>query len=154
MIYGHDAGFDLMAYRGGSRAGFGGRLAKQVPFELFPEVENLGNAASVTRKDGVGNLALKITSIGTPLLTIWERKVMLQKKAKGMDIERFSDRTLERAKSKPPLAHFIRMDPAYVPAELAKGGREEKHAAKRVRWNPESDMQKLDLLEKLDQKSK
>lgn len=40
---------------------------------------------------------------------------------KGMDIERFSDRNLERVKSKQPLAHFIRMDPAYVPAELAKG---------------------------------
>ncbi|KAK4739567.1 hypothetical protein R3W88_003264 [Solanum pinnatisectum] len=71
-----------------------------------------------------------------------------------MDIERFSDRSLERDKSKPPLTHFIRMDSALVPTELAEGGREESHAAKRVRWNPESDMQKLDLLEKLDQKSK
>ncbi|KAK6805255.1 hypothetical protein RDI58_003040 [Solanum bulbocastanum] len=87
-----------------------------------------------------------------------------------MDIERFSDRSLERDTSKPPLTHFIRMDSALVPAELAEGfvflnsfnsltccvfrspepiffayldayviiniigGREESHAAKRVRW--------------------
>ncbi|OIT07648.1 PREDICTED: DNA-directed RNA polymerase III subunit RPC7-like [Nicotiana attenuata] len=144
-----------MASRGRGRGGFGGgnfRPAKQVPFELFPEIENLGNAASVTERTTLAIWHSKLQKYwnSSPYYLREESDVL--KKTKGMDIERFSDRKSERGKSKPPLSHFIRMDPAYVPAELAKGGREENRAAKRVRWNPESDMQKLDLLEKLDKK--
>ncbi|KAJ8572655.1 hypothetical protein K7X08_009166 [Anisodus acutangulus] len=124
--------FNLMAYRGRGRGrgGFDGRQAKQESFELFPSQKYWNSS---------------------PYYMGEESDVL--KKTKGMDIESLSDRTSERAKSKPPLAHFTRMDPAYVPA-LAKGGREEKHAAKRVRWNPDVDMKKCDLLEKLDLKSK
>lgn len=143
-----------MAYRGRGR-GFGGhRPAKQVSFELFPEVENLGTAASVTERISLAIWQANLQKYwnSSPYYLAEESDVL--KRTKGMDIERFSDGSLERTKSKPPLTHFIRMDSAHVPAELAKGGREERHAAKRVRWNPESDMKKLDLLEKLDQKSK
>ncbi|PHT41545.1 hypothetical protein CQW23_20399 [Capsicum baccatum] len=147
-----------MAYRGRGRGRGRGQLsfrgAKQLPFELFPEVPNLGNASGVTERITLAARHLKLQKYwnSSPYYLGEESDVL--KKTKGMDIERFSDRNLERVKSKQPLAHFIRMDPAYVPAELAKGGREVRHAAKRVRWNPEADMQKLDLLEKLDQKSK
>lgn len=145
-----------MAYRGRGRGrgGSGHRSAKQVPFELFPEVENLGNAASVTERIKLAVWHLKLQKYWNSSPYYLGEESDLLKKTKGMDIERFSDRISKRVKEKSSLAQFIRMDPAYVPAELAKGGREEKHAAKRVRWNPESDMQKLDLLEKLDQKSK
>ncbi|XP_060167593.1 DNA-directed RNA polymerase III subunit rpc31-like [Lycium barbarum] len=140
--------------RGRGRGRYGAPQAKQDPFELFPEVESLGNAASVTERINLAIWHSKLQKYwnSSPYYLGEESDVL--KKTKGMDIQRFSDRTSERAKSKPPLAHFIRMDPAYVPAELAKGGRGEKHAAKRVRWNAESDNKKLDLLEKLDQKSK
>ncbi|KAF3659471.1 putative serine/threonine-protein kinase-like [Capsicum annuum] len=147
-----------MAYRGRGRGRGRGQLsfrgAKQLPFELFPEVPNLGNASGVTARITLAARHLKLQKYwnSSPYYLGEESDVL--KKTKGMDIERFSDRNLERVKSKQPLAHFIRMDPAYVPAELAKGGREVRRAAKRVRWNPEADMQKLDLLEKLDQKSK
>ncbi|XP_055816391.1 uncharacterized protein LOC129885929 isoform X1 [Solanum dulcamara] len=141
-----------MAYRGRGRGR--SRQAKQVSFELFPEVENLGNAASVTERITLAIWQANLQKYwnSSPYYLAEESDVL--KKTKGMDIERFSDRSSERAKSKPPLTHFIRMDSAHVPAELAKGGREERHAAKRVRWSPELDMKKLDLLEKLDQKSK
>ena len=36
-------------------------------------------------------------------------------------IERFSDRKSGKAKSKALLSDFIRMEPDYIPAELAKG---------------------------------
>ncbi|XP_006349305.1 DNA-directed RNA polymerase III subunit RPC7-like [Solanum tuberosum] len=142
-----------MAYRGRGR-GRGQGLAKQVSFELLPEVENLVNASCVTERITLAIWQANLQKYwnSSPYYLAEESDVL--KKTKGMDIERFSDRSLERDKSKPPLTHSIRMDSAHVPAELAKGGTEDRHAAKRVRWNPESDMQKLDLLEKLDQKSK
>ncbi|XP_059313508.1 uncharacterized protein LOC132064522 isoform X1 [Lycium ferocissimum] len=140
--------------RGRGRGRYGAPQAKQDPFELFPEVESLGNAASVTERINLAIWHSKLQKYWNSSPYYLEEESDVLKKTKGMDIQRFSDRTSERAKSKPPLAHFIRMDPTYVPAELAKGGRGEKHAAKRVRWNAESDNKKLDLLEKLDQKSK
>ncbi|XP_016538976.1 uncharacterized protein LOC107839851 isoform X2 [Capsicum annuum] len=131
-----------MAYRGRGRGRGRGQLsfrgAKQLPFELFPEVPNLGNASGVTARITLAARHLKLQKYwnSSPYYLGEESDVL--KKTKGMDIERFSDRNLERVKSKQPLAHFIRMDPAYVPAELAKGGREVRRAAKRVRWNPET----------------
>ncbi|KAF3675720.1 putative serine/threonine-protein kinase-like [Capsicum annuum] len=133
-----------MAYRGRGRGRGRGQLsfrgAKQLPFELFPEVPNLGNASGVTARITLAARHLKLQKYwnSSPYYLGEESDVL--KKTKGMDIERFSDRNLERVKSKQPLAHFIRMDPAYVPAELAKGGREVRRAAKRVRWNPEADI--------------
>ncbi|CAN4108136.1 unnamed protein product [Withania somnifera] len=130
-----------MAYRGRGRGrgGLGHRIAKQVPFELFPEVENLGNAASVTERIKLAVWHVKLQKYWNSSPYYLGEESDLLKKTKGMDIERFSDRTSKRVNEKSSLAQFIRMDPAYVPAELAKGGREGKHAAKRVRWNPESE---------------
>ncbi|XP_015079727.1 DNA-directed RNA polymerase III subunit RPC7-like [Solanum pennellii] len=141
--------------RGRGRGGFNGqRLAKQVSFELFPELENLGNAAGVTERI---NLAIWQASLqkfwnSSPYYLADESDVL--KKTKGMDIERFSDKKSERDKAKPPLDKFIRMEPDYVPAELAEGGRKRRDNTDGMRWTPDLDMGKLDLLEKLDQKSK
>ena len=38
-----------------------------------------------------------------------------------IEIEKHADRKSKKASSKQPLSHFIRMEPDYVPAELAKG---------------------------------
>ncbi|PWA86912.1 hypothetical protein CTI12_AA134310 [Artemisia annua] len=48
-----------------------------------------------------------------------------------------------------PLSDFMMMTDDYVPAELvAKNARRNN---KKVRWDPQSDLQRLDLFEKLDQ---
>ncbi|KAH0660857.1 hypothetical protein KY289_029605 [Solanum tuberosum] len=142
--------------RGRGRGGYGGhRLAKQVSFELFPEVENLGNAAGVTERIALAIWQANLQKFwnSSPYYLADESDVL--KKTKGMDIERFSDSKSERAEPESPLEHFIKMDSDYVPAELAKGGREVRRAPPGgVRWKQEPDMRKLDLLEKLDQKSK
>ncbi|KAH0663555.1 hypothetical protein KY290_030372 [Solanum tuberosum] len=142
--------------RGRGRGGYGGnRLAKQVSFELFPEVENLGNAAGVTERIALAIWQANLQKFwnSSPYYLADESDVL--KKTKGMDIERFSDSKSERAEPESPLEDFIKMDSNYVPAELAKGGRDVRRAPPGgVRWKQESDMRKLDLLEKLDQKSK
>ncbi|KAL0338784.1 UNVERIFIED_CONTAM: hypothetical protein Sangu_1400500 [Sesamum angustifolium] len=118
--------------RGRGRGGFGGggfRPAKQEPLELFPEIEGLGTAEYSTAQIE---------------LIKWSSEV------DKPDIERYSDRNLHAGKVKPPLWHFIKLDADHVPAELARG--EKQKLVKRVRWNPESDLQKLDLFEKLEQK--
>ncbi|KAL3511728.1 hypothetical protein ACH5RR_024445 [Cinchona calisaya] len=140
--------------RGRGRGGYGGggfRAAKQVPFELFPEIEELGTAAGM--------------EVNAPL-AIWYNKLQRywnsspyyvedesggSKKTQRTEIERYSDRNSQKTISKQPLSHFIRMEPDYVPAELAKGEKKDRHGVKRVRWNPEADMQKLDLFEKREQ---
>lgn len=138
--------------RGGVGGGGGGfRIAKQVPFELFPEIEELGTAAGV--KQDV-SFALRYNRLqkywNSSPYYIGDKSVSL-KKTQSREIERFSDRKSGKEKSKALLSDFVRMEPDYVPADLAKGEKE-KHGAKRVRWNPESDLQKLDVFEKLEQK--
>nr|GLL43038.1 DNA-directed RNA polymerase III subunit RPC7-like [Ipomoea trifida] len=144
--------------RGRGRGGFGGgfRIAKQEPFELFPKIndQDLGNASNVTER-------LSLAVWYTKLQKYWNSSPYYlgdesdtSKKTKSMDIERFSDRNSDKAKKRLPISHFITVDPAYFPGELAKGERAGKHAAKRVRWSQEKDLQKLDLFEKLEQKSK
>ena len=41
--------------------------------------------------------------------------------SQSTEIEKYSDRKSKKKSSKQPLSHFIRMEPDYVPAELAKG---------------------------------
>lgn len=38
-----------------------------------------------------------------------------------VDIERYSDKKSQATKVKPPLWHFISMDPDHMPTELARG---------------------------------
>ncbi|KAK4395187.1 hypothetical protein Sango_1673000 [Sesamum angolense] len=143
--------------RGRGRGGFGGggfRPAKQVPFELFPEIEGLGTAEYSTAN-------IQLIKWSSALQKYWnsspyyyeDRRERTEKTSAKTDIERYSDRNMQATKSKPPLWHFIKLDPDHVPAELAIAGeKKEKRVVKRVRWNPESDLHKLDLFEKMEQK--
>ncbi|CAA2980731.1 DNA-directed RNA polymerase III subunit RPC7-like [Olea europaea subsp. europaea] len=142
--------------RGRGRGGFGGggfRAAKQEPFELYPEIEDLGTAEYSTRN-------LQLIKWYSNLQKYWnsspyyyeggsERTRNVQKP----DVERLSDKNSQVTNAKPPLWHFIKLDTDHVPAELARGDKKEKLGSKKVRWNPESaGMHKLDLFEKLEQK--
>ncbi|KAM7490565.1 hypothetical protein LguiA_033486 [Lonicera macranthoides] len=134
--------------RGRGRGGFGGgggfRAAKQVPFELFPEIADFPDAKSVKEE-----MALAIWS--SKLQTFWNSSpYYYEGVGEAAKNNKSSDKDSERTKPKPPLSHFIKMTDEYVPAEL--GERKEKHSRKKVRWNPESDQKKIDLFEKLEKK--
>ncbi|KAF9606445.1 hypothetical protein IFM89_025275 [Coptis chinensis] len=71
---------------------------------------------------------------------------------KDTKIERYSDRGKPNSRSKrDSLASHLRLTPANFPLELVQGSRR-AHDPRKVRWNPESGLQKLDFLEKLDEK--
>lgn len=136
--------------RGGRYGGGGYRHVIKSPFELFPKIEELPDVKNVKEE-----LALVVWS--TKLQKSWNLSPYyyegVGKVAKGnasIDIEKYSDKDSEKTKHKAPLSHFIRMTDEYVPAELAE---KQQRGRKRVRWNPESDIQRLDLFEKLEQKS-
>ncbi|XP_051147995.1 uncharacterized protein LOC127263093 [Andrographis paniculata] len=140
--------------RGRGRGGFGrGGFAKQVPFELFPEIEDLGTA-----EYSQDNLELirwssnlqKFCQTSSPYY-YEDRTERLQKKQK-QDIETYSSKNLGATYNRPPLWDFIKLDNDHMPAELARGENKGKRTNKKVRWNPESDFQKLDMFEKLEQK--
>ncbi|KAG8380035.1 hypothetical protein BUALT_Bualt07G0151700 [Buddleja alternifolia] len=142
--------------RGRGRGGFGGgfRPAKQVPFELFPEIEDLGTAKYSTENIQLIKWSASLQKYWTSSPYYYEDRSERPEKAEKPDIERYSDRNLQATKAKPPLWHFIKLDQDHVPAELARGEKNEKRVVKRVRWNPDTDLQKLDLFEKLEQKHK
>ncbi|KAI5679487.1 hypothetical protein M9H77_00714 [Catharanthus roseus] len=140
--------------RGRGRGGFGGgfRIAKQVPFELFPEIEELGTAAGVKENISLAIWYSKFQKYWNSSPYYLEDEHEASEKTQRTEIERFSDRKSEKTRTKAPLSHFIRMEPDYVPAELAKGEKKEKRTMKRMKWTPDADMQKLDIFEKLEQK--
>ncbi|KAL0346865.1 UNVERIFIED_CONTAM: hypothetical protein Scaly_1702500 [Sesamum calycinum] len=140
--------------RGRGRGGFGGggfRPAKQEPLELFPEIEGLGTAEYSTAQIELIKWSSGLHKYWNSSPYYYEDRSERPEKVDKPDIERYSDRNLHAGKVKPPLWHFIKLDADHVPAELARGEKKQK-LVKRVRWNPESDLQKLDLFEKLEQK--
>ncbi|CAL5363544.1 unnamed protein product [Camellia sinensis] len=163
-----------MAFRGRGRGGYGRGgggsfgYAKQEPFLLFPltvielqvllvardnlqgEIENLPDAKSVTEE-----MALVLRS--SRLQKFWNSSVYYLKDEghKGdeiTDIERFSDRGKRRTEHKHKLTDFIKCSVEYVPAELAQDSKSELNGPRKVRWNQESDLLKLDIFEKREQK--
>ncbi|XP_059640063.1 uncharacterized protein LOC132282409 [Cornus florida] len=126
-----------MAFRGRGRGrGFGGggfHSAKQEPFVLFPDIENFPDAKSVTEET-------TLVVLNSRLQKFWNSSpYYIKDKDQG-----------ENAISK--LSQFMKMSFKYVPAELAKGSKQEKQGKEKVRWKPDSDAQKLDLFEKLEKK--
>ncbi|XP_034199020.1 glutamic acid-rich protein-like isoform X2 [Prunus dulcis] len=120
-----------MAYRGRGRGGFGGGggfgYATQVPFELFPDVD-LPNVKGILDPD---------------------KKINQERQ--NTEVERYSDRlkpktTIRRG------ALFDILELKGFPQELTGGSRAQQPGRKRVRWNPDSELQKLDLFEKLEQR--
>nr|XP_027126901.1 DNA-directed RNA polymerase III subunit RPC7-like isoform X2 [Coffea arabica]XP_027126902.1 DNA-directed RNA polymerase III subunit RPC7-like isoform X2 [Coffea arabica] len=139
-----------MAFRGRGRGGF--RAAKQENFDLFLEIDELGTAESVKVDPSFAVWFSKFQRYWNSSPYYVEDESGGAKKSQRIEIEKLADRKSKKTSSKQPLSHFIRMEPDYVPAELAKDEKKEKHGIKRVRWNPEADMQKLDVFEKLEQK--
>lgn len=153
-----------MAYRGRGRGGFGGGgggfgYATQVPFELFPDVD-LPNVKGIldpdkkinqgkSEEENLVNQSRKFQKIwkGSPFYL----EQTTSKERQNTEVERYSDRlkpktTIRRG------ALFDILELKAFPQELTGGSRSQQPGRKRVRWNPDSELQKLDLFEKLEQR--
>ncbi|XP_057772917.1 uncharacterized protein LOC130992338 isoform X2 [Salvia miltiorrhiza] len=147
-----------MAFRGGGRGGRGrGRgppRAKEVPFDYFPEIECLG-AVNYTKEEvrkysQFVNWSQNLQTFFETSPYYYEDQSSLQKVQK-LDIERYSDKKSQATIVKQPLWHLIMMDKDHMPAELARG---EKRIVRRVQWDNDIDLNKLDHFEKLEANSK
>ncbi|KAL3627153.1 hypothetical protein CASFOL_028516 [Castilleja foliolosa] len=124
--------------RGGRGFGGGGGYAKQEPFELFPVIGEIATAEYSDAK-------LQLIRWSGELQRHWksspyfyeDRKLCPEKgQAEKPDIERYSDRNLQKPKLKLELSDCIKLDHDHVPAELTEGGKR-KRRAKRIKWNPD-----------------
>ncbi|CAI9114230.1 OLC1v1014899C1 [Oldenlandia corymbosa var. corymbosa] len=142
-----------MAFFRGGRGGRGGRSffhAKPRSFELFPAIPELGTAAGVKQDIMFARRYMVLeNNWATSPFYIGDESGS-SKRTQRKEIERFSDRKLGRTRAKERLSDYVRMDPDYVPAELAKEERKDRRGVKRVRLNPDSDLKRLDFLEKLE----
>ncbi|KAL3636267.1 hypothetical protein CASFOL_020814 [Castilleja foliolosa] len=127
--------------RGGRGFGGGGGYAKQEPFELFPVIGEIATAEYSDAK-------LQLIRWSGELQRHWksfpyfyeDRKLCPEKgQAEKTDIERYSDRNLQKPKLKLELSDCIKLDHDHVPAELTEGGKR-KRRAKRIKWNPDLDL--------------
>ncbi|XP_047973097.1 glutamic acid-rich protein-like isoform X1 [Salvia hispanica] len=140
--------------RGGGRGRAGPPRAKQMPFDLFPEIPIGVVKYSVEEV----NKYSRFVSWSQNLQTFFEtspyhyqdRRLTLQKTQK-VDIERYLDKKLQATTVKQPLHHLIMMDKDHMPAELVRDGQK---IVKRVKWDNEIDLSKLDQFEKLEEKNK
>ncbi|KAL3643764.1 hypothetical protein CASFOL_014579 [Castilleja foliolosa] len=106
--------------RGGRGFGGGGGYAKQEPFELFPVIGEIATAEYSDAK-------LQLIRWSGELQRHWksspyfyeDRKLCPEKgQAEKPDIERYSDRNLQKPKLKLELSDCIKLDHDHVPAEL------------------------------------
>ncbi|XP_042011307.1 DNA-directed RNA polymerase III subunit RPC7-like isoform X2 [Salvia splendens] len=140
--------------RGGGRGRGGPPRAKQMPFDLFPEVA-IGvvkySVEEVKKYSPFVSWSQNLqTFFETSPYHYQDRRLTLQKMQK-LDIERYSDKKLQATTVKQPLHHLIMMDKDHMPAELVRGGRP---TVKRIKWGNEIDLNKLDQFEKLEEKHK
>ncbi|KAK6122744.1 hypothetical protein DH2020_043512 [Rehmannia glutinosa] len=146
-----------MAYRGRGRGrgGFGGggfRPAKQDPFELFPAIEGLGTAKYSTENIQLIKWSAVMQKYWSSSPYYYEDRRQRPEKEQKPDIEKYSDRKLQATKARSSsLFDFIVLDPAHIPAELARGKKKGKHVAKKIRWNPESGQDIFEKLEKMNE---
>ncbi|KAL1568565.1 DNA-directed RNA polymerase III subunit RPC7-like [Salvia divinorum] len=140
--------------RGGGRGRGGPPRAKQMPFDLFPEVAIGVVKYSVEEVKKYSQFVSWSQNLQTFFETspyhYQDRRLTLQKTQK-LDIERYSDKKLQATTVKQPLHHLIMMDKDHMPAELVKDGQQ---TVKRVKWDDEIDLNKLDQFEKLEEKYK
>ncbi|XP_076949406.1 uncharacterized protein LOC143622037 [Bidens hawaiensis] len=125
-----------MSWRGGR-----GRVvrhthpAKQEPFQLFPELSEYPDV-NLKQKDEYRDLVL----ISDAFQKFW--------KSSPYHLG-FIDPQKNDGKKKEPLIDYMKMTVDFVPAELAS--KKVRRSNKKVRWDPHSDLQRLDDFEKLDQ---
>ncbi|CAH8302556.1 unnamed protein product [Eruca vesicaria subsp. sativa] len=168
-----------MAYRGGrgrGRGGFGVEYAKAEPFLIFPVSSRLYalihlilNLLMIFLFQDITLPDRKSISNDYQLLKSFSSFEMFlktsayhlgdgvsKKESENLDIERFSD-TLKPKKMKSnergSFCDFLVLRPDNFPKELLGDTRRER-PVKRARWTQDADLQKLEVLEKLEAKLK
>ncbi|XP_057977447.1 uncharacterized protein LOC131164345 isoform X2 [Malania oleifera] len=145
-----------MAFRGRGRGrgpgrggGFGSGHCRQEEFVLFPDVE-LPDINSVVKDRALVAWNCRLESFWQS--SPYHLKVTVSKEIQETDIERFSDRGKQKStKNSGSIAEYMKFNKNNFPLELFYG-RSQLKKPKKVRWNPDSDLQKLDFLENLEQK--
>ncbi|KAF8114843.1 hypothetical protein N665_0033s0033 [Sinapis alba] len=148
-----------MAYRGGrgrgrGRGGFGVEYAKAEPFVIFPDI-------TLPDRNSISNDYQLLKSFHL-FEMFWKSSAyhlgdgVSKKESENLDIERFSD-TLKPKKMKSneraSFYDFLVLRPDNFPQELLGDTRRER-PVKRARWTQDADLQKLEVLEKLEAKLK
>ncbi|XP_038692554.1 DNA-directed RNA polymerase III subunit RPC7-like isoform X2 [Tripterygium wilfordii] len=150
-----------MAGRGFGRGGRGfGRgmghpRAPQKPVELFPKLEVGLPDKEVFDIESKSAIQLVLGSVR--LRNYWSSSPYYleetSSKEQSTDIERFCDRGKPKTTGKrDSITQFLQLNSQNFPRELI-GGSNRERPSKRVRWNPDTDLQKLDLLEQMEQKN-
>ncbi|KAK8670236.1 hypothetical protein V6N13_104995 [Hibiscus sabdariffa] len=138
-----------MAFRGRGRGrGFGGGYFKSEPFVLFPDIE-LPDAKAVP-------VEKTLVVWNSRLINYWKASPYyieenVSKKNQSIDIERFSDwskpkNTLKRNS----LNQVLQLQSHNFPKELIGDSRRVQRSAKKMRWNLDSGLEKLDMFEKFE----
>ncbi|XP_076906196.1 uncharacterized protein LOC143562197 [Bidens hawaiensis] len=128
-----------MAWRGRGRvrAQPFGHPAKQEPFQIYPEISEYPDV-NLKQKDEYRDLIF----ISDYLQKFWRSSPYhlgsILPQTKNND-----------KKTNEPLLEYMKMTVDFVPAELAST--KVRRSNKKVRWDPQSDLQRLDVFEKLDQ---
>ncbi|PWA54518.1 DNA-directed RNA polymerase III, subunit Rpc31 [Artemisia annua] len=132
-----------MVWRGGrgrGRSGFNSsqRYCKEEPYIMFPEIKEF----PAVNPQEIDEHLSKLVSWSSEFQKFWfSSSYHLDDARQGAE----KNGGLKRR----PLSDYMKMTDDYVPAELvAKNARRNN---KKVRWDPQSDLERLDLFEKLDQ---
>lgn len=138
-----------MLYRGrgrGSGRGGSGSFAKPEQFTLYPDVE-LPSVSGVPENRALVAWSLRLQNFWKSSSYYLEEATAT--KSKSTEIDRYSDRDKTSIQARrDPLSYHLKLTPANFPQELIQGSKRVQHDQRKVRWNPESGFQKLDLLER------
>ncbi|KAI8525490.1 hypothetical protein RHMOL_Rhmol13G0234100 [Rhododendron molle] len=143
----------LMAFRGRGRGRGGGggfRFATQEVFELFPKLDEPPDTRGVKEEVALVRWSYRLQSFWNS--SPYYLKDVGPEKDESIELMRGFDTGKQKTEQKVELADFMKCSVEYIPAELAdrKPGQVRR---RKVRWSQESDLHKLDLFEKQEQKS-
>ncbi|XWS18939.1 hypothetical protein CRYUN_Cryun32bG0087700 [Craigia yunnanensis] len=133
--------------RGFGRGGFSG-FYKPEPLVLFPDIE-LPDIKGVPKEKTliIWNSRLQNYWKASP----YYLEDNVSKKSQSMDIERFSDWGKPKNTSKRnSLNQILQLQSHNFPKELIGDSRKVKQTAKKMRWNLDSGLEKLDMFEKFE----
>ncbi|CAO2837364.1 unnamed protein product [Amaranthus hypochondriacus] len=136
--------------RGRGRGGFGGggfNFAPQHPFVLFPEIDLPDrNKVPEEKELAIRNYRFRNFFRNSPY---YLEETLSDEDS--VDIERYSDKVNKKARfGRESLlgSGVLKLENGYFPPELVQGTK--SRTKRKVRWNQERDLRKLDDLEKLE----